>query len=163
MIKKTSIEAADRFDVKEGLLGTVKRTADMDGCLVTEPNCEKYWRHDDCSFGDPGEEHPLPEDIGRTIQWYATLDIDNTWGGNNYETPETIGLGPIEDELDNATGQKTEDSDKDGRADGDGIPDRQREMRHRRKKTNDLMPRFMRFRQGLQNGTGLCLSSENGL
>ena len=123
MIKKTSIEAADRFDVKEGLLGTVKRTADMDGCLVTEPNCEKYWRHDDCSFGDPGEEHPLPEDIGRTIQWYATLDIDNTWGGNNYETPETIGLGPIEDELDNATGQKTEDSDKDGRADGDGIPD----------------------------------------
>jgi hypothetical protein len=121
MVKKTSIEAADRFNLKEGLLGTAQRPEYLDNtCPVTMEECEKYWRHDDCSFADQGLENV---NEGRTIQWHASLDIDNTWGGNNYDTPETIGLGPIEDELDNATGQKTEDSDKDGRPDGDGIPD----------------------------------------
>jgi hypothetical protein len=104
MIKKSSLEAPQYgFTPTEGLLGTSYRTNDMDaGCPVTMPECEKYWRHDDCSFGDQGLEGI---DDGRTIQWHASLDIDNTWGGNNYETPETIGLGPILDE------------------DGDGVPD----------------------------------------
>jgi len=104
MIKKSSLEAPQYgFTPTEGLLGTAQRSVDMDaGCPVTLPECEKYWRHDDCSFGDQGLEGT---DEGRTIAWHASLDIDNTWGGNNYETPETIGLGPITD------------------ADGDGVPD----------------------------------------
>ena len=110
MVKKNSKEAeqygfatTEGFSGKlEGLLGTAQRTLDMDGCPYSLPECEKYWRHDDCSFGDPGLSGA---DEGRTIAWHASLDIDNTWGGNNYETPETIGLGPITD------------------ADGDGVPD----------------------------------------
>ena len=96
MIKKNSLEASQYgFTPTEGVLGTSQRTADQEGaCPYTLPECEKYWRHDDCSFSDQG----LSEvEAGRTIQWHASLDIDNTWGGNNYETPETIGLGPIED------------------------------------------------------------------
>ena len=94
MIKYHSIEAEwYDFAIKEGLLGTSHRSKD-DTSQPTEPENEKYWRHDDCSFSDPGLEGA--ED-GRTIGWHASLDIDNTWGGNNYETPETIGLGPIAD------------------------------------------------------------------
>ena len=97
MIKYHSIEAEwYDFAIKEGLLGTSQRSK-HDTSQPTEPENEKYWRHDDCSFSDPGLEGA--ED-GRTIQWLASLDIDNTWGGNNYETPETIGLGPIIDKDD---------------------------------------------------------------
>ena len=103
MIKKSSLEAPDKgYTPTEGLLGTSYRSVDQDSCLFNLPECEKYWRHDDCSFSDQGLSGV---DDGRTIQWHASLDIDNTWGGNNYETPETIGLGPIVDE------------------DGDGVPD----------------------------------------
>ena len=100
MIKKSSLEAAQYgFTSSEGLLGTKARTVD---CPSSEPSCEVYWRHDDCSFGDPGNAKD-----GTSIEWNASLDIDNTWGGNNYETPETIGLGPIID------------NDNDGRPDKD--------------------------------------------
>ena len=102
LIKRHSLEAAQYgFTQTEGLLGTSQRSEDIN-CPVTLPECEKYWRHDDCSFGDQGLKGV---DENRTIAWYASLDIDNTWGGNNYETPETIGLGPIADN------------------DGDGQPD----------------------------------------
>jgi len=102
MIKYHSKEAEQYdFAIKEGLLGTSHRSKG-DTSQPTEPENEKYWRHDDCSFSDPGLEGT---DEGRTIGWHASLDIDNTWGGNNYETPETIGLGPILDK------------------DDDGIPD----------------------------------------
>ena len=96
MIKKSSLEAKkDDGTPDEGLLGTSYRSADQDStCPHTLPECEKYWRHDDCSFSDQGL---TGIDEGRTIAWHASLDIDNTWGGNNYETPETIGLGPIID------------------------------------------------------------------
>ena len=114
LVKKTSLEAAknDNMIKKEGFLGT---KADTLGS-----NDEEYRRHDDCSFGDPGLEGV---DEGKTIQWHASLDIDNTWGGANYDNPETIGLGPIADTKDNATGQDTADLNKDGIPDGDGIPD----------------------------------------
>ena len=104
LVKKTSLEAPQYgFEHIEGLLGTVRRSTAID-CPVTLPECEQFWRHDDCSYGDSGQ---ISEDIPRdgTIQWHASLDIDNTWGGGNYESPETIGLGPIDD------------------MDGDGIPD----------------------------------------
>lgn len=65
---------------------------------------EEYNRHDDCSFGDNGLTSDSVDASG-TIQWHASLDIDNVWGGGNFENPETIGLGPIDDK------------------DGDGKPD----------------------------------------
>ena len=96
MIKKESLEAPQySFTPTEGLLGTSYRSEETEAaCPYTMPECEKYWRHDDCSFSDQGLTNV---ENGRTIQWHASLDIDNTWGGNNYETPETIGLGPIID------------------------------------------------------------------
>ena len=102
MIKRNSLEAASLGLVeKEGLLGTSQRNNDATaecsvGDISSKPECEKYWRHDDCSFADQGiVTSEIAQDA--TIQWYASLDIDNIWGGNNYETPETIGLGPITD------------------------------------------------------------------
>ena len=129
MIKKESLEApAFGFAQTNGVLGTQSRTEDLDTCLVTDVNCNQYWRHDDCCFSDKGlaSNKMSLEDLirdNRTIAWHASLDIDNTWSGNNYGTPETIGLGPIDDILDNNTKEKTQDSDNDGIPDGDGIPD----------------------------------------
>ena len=111
LIKKKSLEAEYSVFVteegysqkSEGLLGTMQRPKDMDdSCPVTLPECEQYWRHDDCSFSDRGL---TGVDEGRTIQWHASFDYDNTYGGGDYENPETIGLGPITDN------------------DGDGVPD----------------------------------------
>ena len=100
LVKKTSIEAASdpSMSNKDGLLGTKYKTNDN---ISTD---EEYNRHDDCSFGDNGLESDNVSKEG-TIQWHASLDIDNIWGGGNYENPETIGLGPIDDK------------------DGDGKPD----------------------------------------
>ena len=102
LVKRTSLGAATYgFSRPEGLLGTKQRNLE---CNVTDPDCEAYWRHDDCSFGDQGKtDDKITSDA--TIQWHASLDYDITWGGNNYENPETIGLGPIDDK------------------DGDGKPD----------------------------------------
>lgn len=107
LIKRKSLEA-EQYDFTtmdgfsrsaNGLLGTNERPKDMDeSCPVLVPECEKYWRHDDCSFGDKGLKG---SDEGRTIQWHASFDYDNTYGGGNYENPETIGLGPVtEDDAD---------------------------------------------------------------
>lgn len=106
LVKKTSIEAAtnEAMTRKEGLLGTSQRTNDNTCDFAFDASCEKYYRHDDCSFGDQGKTDDKISS-GATIQWHASLDYDNTWGGNNYENPETLGLGPIEDK------------------DGDGVPD----------------------------------------
>ncbi len=103
MIKRDSLEAGSLgFTPTTGLLGTYKKDSLAEAQCPTataEPGCEKFYRHDDCSFGDPGVvTSGMTQDA--TIQWHASLDIDNIWGGNNYETPETIGLGPITD-LDN--------------------------------------------------------------
>ena len=94
LVKKTSLEAATYgFSNKEGLLGTKQRNLE---CPIDDPFCEPYWRHDDCSFGDQGKTtDKISSDA--TIQWYAKLDYDITWGGGNYQNPETIGLGPIDD------------------------------------------------------------------
>ncbi|MGI6395315.1 MAG: hypothetical protein ACOX2F_11420 [bacterium] len=101
MIKKSSLEAATyNYSPLEGVLGTNFRNINEDYNPGNAEH-EKYFRHDDCSFSDQGIKSPDIE----TIAWHASLDIDNTWGGNNFETPETIGLGPIEDK------------------NGDGIPD----------------------------------------
>ena len=96
MIKKNSLEAPQyNYTPTEGVLGTAYRSESQDSaCPFNVEGCEKYWRHDDCSFSDQGLTGIESQ---RTIQWHASLDIDNTWGGNNYETPETIGLGPIVD------------------------------------------------------------------
>ncbi len=101
LVKKTSIEAAnnDSMQIKDGLLGTKQRTND------NKSEAEEYFRHDDCSFGDQGKQTDKISATDATIQWHASLDFDNTWGGGNYDNPETIGLGPIEDK------------------DGDGVPD----------------------------------------
>lgn len=96
LIKKESLEAPQYgFTPTEGLLGTLYRWDENESaCPSTLPECEKYWRHDDCSFADPGL---TGVENGRTIQWHASLDIDNTWGGGSYEKPENIGLGPVPD------------------------------------------------------------------
>ena len=97
MIKRTSLEASIYgYTPLEGVLGTF-------ALLASEaPNFdptvyEEYYRHDDCSFLDSGI---MGMDGDQTIAWNASLDIDNKWGGNNFETPETIGLGSVEDKDD---------------------------------------------------------------
>ena len=110
LVKKTSLEAATLgFNIKDGLLGTKQRNLD---CPVDDPDCEAYWRHDDCSFGDQGKtDDKITSDA--TIQWHASLDYDITWGGDNYQNPETIGLGPIDDKKNNATGEDGADGQPD--------------------------------------------------
>jgi len=111
LIKKSSLEAGTfGYTPTDGVMCTNQQylnmeyspTDDLDG--DKKPDYEKYFRHDDCYFADPGRDNP---DISATIAWHASFDLDNTWGGGNYENPETIGLGPIED------------------MDGDGKPDKQ--------------------------------------
>ncbi len=93
-IKKTSIEAQRYgFKYKEGLMGTAMKKDDFSCFIDNDPMCERYYRHDDCSFMDNGHDSYNTE----TIAWHASLDIDNSWGGGNYNFPETIGLGPIDD------------------------------------------------------------------
>ncbi|HNW81488.1 MAG TPA: hypothetical protein PKG52_01235 [bacterium] len=101
MVKRTSLEAPIYgYTPLEGVIGTFA-LPDGEGPNFDSSVDEKYYRHDDCYFGDSG----LGAAGDQTIKWKASLDIDNKWGGNNFETPETIGLGPIEDK------------------DGNGIPD----------------------------------------
>ena len=98
MIKKTSLEAAanNKMTIKEGLLGT-KQRQNGNPCSSGDSECEVYWRHDDCSINDLGITDSYISSDG-TIRWHASLDIDNSWGGGNYQNPETIGLGPIDSE-----------------------------------------------------------------
>ncbi|HRZ78976.1 MAG TPA: hypothetical protein P5044_03115 [bacterium] len=112
MIKKISLEAPIYgYTPLEGVLGTNELPeSEVPYHDPTNPDDYRYFRHDDCSFSDKGIKSA---DISETIAWNASLDIDNTWGGNNFETPETIGLGPIEDKVDNSNNSSG----------GDGIPD----------------------------------------
>jgi len=112
LIKRSSLEAGTfGYTPTDGVMCTSQQyvdfnyspTEDFDG--DGKPDYEKYFRHDDCSFADQGVD--VVQDVSETINWHATFDLDNRWGGNNYENPETIGLGPIEDK------------------DGDGKPDKQ--------------------------------------
>jgi len=105
LIKKNSLEA-DRlaeygYERTDGVLGTNARPTDIDDNFKNDPEYWRYFLHDDCSFSDKGAESPDKDaespDIRETIKWHASLDLDNTWGGNNFETPETINLGPIDD------------------------------------------------------------------
>ena len=93
LIKKHSLEAETHgFHYTEGLLGTSTLTSNIaEYCPLndSEPYCEKYWRHDDCWYGDPGYNYDGEE----SIQWNAKLLLDNSWGGGNYKNPEIIGLG----------------------------------------------------------------------
>ena len=94
LIKRHSLEAEMYgFSREEGLLGTATRSSYID-CPVTMPECEKYWRHDDCWFGDTGY-YDYYDDYD-SIHWYASLLLDNTWGGGNYKNPEIIGLGTFD-------------------------------------------------------------------
>ena len=106
MIKKTSVEApTHNYTPVEGLMGTVQLVSSLAPYVSpSNPDDEKYFRHDDCSFSDQGVEGGS-DGVEQTIAWHASLDRDNRWGGGNYENPETIGLGPIEDK------------------NGDGVPD----------------------------------------
>ena len=114
LIKRSSLEAAGYgYNPTDGVMCTSQQyaganydpLADLNG--DGKPDYEEYFRHDDCSFADQGLEAVNNQPVEGTIGWEATFDLDNRWGGNNYENPETIGLGPIEDK------------------DGDGKPDQQ--------------------------------------
>lgn len=102
MVKRISLEAPVRgYTPLEGVIGTIALPASE--APNFDPTVDqKYYRHDDCSFSDSGILGAVGD---QTIAWNASLDIDNKWGGYNFETPETIGLGPIEDK------------------DGNGVPD----------------------------------------
>ncbi|HSW59987.1 MAG TPA: DUF1566 domain-containing protein [bacterium] len=94
MIKKTSLEAPTYgYSPLEGVMGTNEMPTGIN-LDPKEPDYERYFRHDDCSFADKGLDGSY---VQGTIAWHASLDIDNIWGGNNFEAPETIGLGPIDD------------------------------------------------------------------
>jgi len=91
LIKKVSLEAAERnFTRKQGLMCTYALPPGNIDCF--DPYNEKYCRHDDCSFADQGAEKA---EIQETIAWNASFYRDNHWGGDSFESPETIGLGSI--------------------------------------------------------------------
>jgi len=97
LIKRTSLEAQEserNWPIKEGLMCTYEIPEGWDmNCF--DPENEKYCRHDDCYFADQGAEKV---GLQETIAWNATYDYDNQHGGGNFESPEVIGLGPIEKE-----------------------------------------------------------------
>ncbi len=96
LIKGKSLEAVERnFSNPDGLMCTKQQHYGMN-VDCTDPMYEVFCRHDDCSWADSGmgcSTMPPPE----SIAWNASLDRDNTWGGGNYEVPETIGLGLIDE------------------------------------------------------------------
>lgn len=88
LIKRNSLEAETYgFYYTEGLLGTTQRMP-INDCSPTVPVCERYWRHDDCSFTDQGYN-----DSAESIQWNAKFLGDNYWGGGDYKNPEIIVMG----------------------------------------------------------------------
>jgi hypothetical protein len=77
----------------DGLMCTVMKRPGLD--IGTDT-------HDDCHWNDFGlnGDFVFTDCSGdlQTIAWHASLDLDNTWGGGNYETdPEVINLGPMDD------------------------------------------------------------------
>ncbi|HRZ78845.1 MAG TPA: hypothetical protein P5044_02455 [bacterium] len=94
LIKRESLEAPEYgYTPLEGLMGTNARTA---GEIFdeTDPSDYRFFRHDDCSFSDKGIKDG---NILETIEWNAALEMDSTWGGNNYGSPEKIALGSLKD------------------------------------------------------------------
>ena len=94
LIKKVSVEAAGErnWPIKDGLMCGLEQSQGMgDTINCYDSQNEIYCRHDDCYFADQGGES-----TEETIAWNATYDYDNKHGGGNFESPETIGLGPIE-------------------------------------------------------------------
>ncbi len=99
LIKKKGMDACGTEVGADGLMCTSMGTS----LLTPSPT------HDDCHFNDLGNNGKYQwtgcSGDFKTIAWHASLDLDNTWGGADYTSPETINLGPIED------------SDKDGKPD----------------------------------------------
>lgn len=100
LVKKSSLEApVYGFSRLDGLLGTSRGSAD-NSCDSLDPECERFWRHDDCSTYDDGK---FP---GETVAWGASFVYDNTWGGGgNYRFPETIVMGASDGSVDIADDQ----------------------------------------------------------
>jgi len=94
LIKKKGMDACGAEVGADGLLCTSMGRPGLPG--IETPT------HDDCHFNDLGNNGIYPwtgcESDFKTIAWYGALDIDNTWGGGTYTNPETIDLGPIDDE-----------------------------------------------------------------
>jgi len=96
--------------VKKGRMNSCGNSLPGDGLLctaMTTPTLPGSESHDDCHFNDLGCNGKWgdcnlcsggsPVSNFQTIGWHASLDLDNTWGGADFTSPETINLGPIED------------------------------------------------------------------
>ena len=84
LIKKTSLETGAGLEAYGEIGFMCTEHAPSDG-TCTKDNCKK---HDDCNNSDNG----FTTDRYISNSWNSQLDIDNRWGGGNYENPETIGL-----------------------------------------------------------------------
>ncbi|HOW52331.1 MAG TPA: hypothetical protein PLV42_09850 [bacterium] len=93
LIKKKGMDACATEVGADGLMCTSMKRPGLSGIETAT--------HDDCHFNDLGlnGEYVFTDCNGefQTIGWYASLDLDTTWGGGNYTNPETINLGPIDD------------------------------------------------------------------
>ena len=99
LIKKHSLEAPKYgYEPEEGMMFTnyyepgshdPYEDSDNDG----KPDFEEFFRHDDCSFGDPGQSTVNSQLIISSIGWNAAFELDNQWGGDNYNDPEAITVG----------------------------------------------------------------------
>ncbi len=94
LIKRKSLEAPEYgYTPLEGVMGTNAKPAGKT-LDETDPSDFRFFRHDDCSFSDSGINSA---NVLETIEWNAALELDNSWGGNNYESPERIALGSLKD------------------------------------------------------------------
>jgi len=91
LIKRKGMDACANEVGADGLMCTAMKTSNLPGSST----------HDDCHFNDLGNNGKFLwtgcNGDFQTIAWHASLDLDNTWGGADYTSPETINLGPIED------------------------------------------------------------------
>ncbi len=85
LIKKTSLEGSPS-DTTYGDFGYMCTQYAKGGECLDRPTCT---RHDDTNQGDRGTSYHS-DDV--SIKWNSQLDLDNRWGGGNYENPETINL-----------------------------------------------------------------------
>ncbi len=100
LVKKQGMDSCQNLSGADGLLCTSMGTPlypdlaspSHDDCHFNDTGCNGD--HGDCNQCSGGE----PTSDFRTIAWYAALDLDNTWGGGGYTNPETINMGPIDDD-----------------------------------------------------------------
>jgi len=78
------------------------------GCSELEPCGPIYTSCNECEDGEAVSQT-------QTLAWHAFYDIDNTWGGVAYTSPETINFGPLYDSRGGPV--------VNGKETGDGIPD----------------------------------------